>query len=85
LKSTIIIAAISSRIYVQAAVDAGFDVIAIDAFCDVDTQQLAKQVLKVPVNNGQFDAEMLLNNLKKIDLNGIDGVMAPGLRQRPSC
>jgi uncharacterized protein len=68
VKPIIIIAAISSRVYVQAAVQAGFDVIAIDAFCDVDTQQLAKKVLQVPVENGQFNAVQLLAVLDKIDL-----------------
>jgi uncharacterized protein len=69
LKSTIIIAAISSRAYVQAAVQAGFEVIAIDAFCDVDTQLAAKKVLQVPIENGQFVAEAFLQALRKLDLN----------------
>ena len=41
------IAAIASRAYVEAAAGAGFTVIAIDAFCDVDTQKNAQKVLQV--------------------------------------
>lgn len=44
----------------QAAVDAGFEVIALDAFSDVDTKKLAKKVIQIDVKNGQFDSEQLL-------------------------
>jgi len=67
--NTIIIAAISSRCYVQAAIDAGFEVIAIDAFADVDTQNLAKKMIQIEVNDGQFDSQQLLQALTQIDLN----------------
>ena len=70
----IIVAAISSRAYVQAAIHAGFEVIAIDAFADVDTQKYAKQVLQVPVNNGQFEADAFLKVLQKIDLKKYSGL-----------
>ena len=66
--NTIIIAAISSRCYVQAAIDAGFEVIAIDAFADMDTQNLAKEVIQIEVNDGQFDPQQLLHALNQIDL-----------------
>jgi uncharacterized protein len=66
-KPQIIIAAIASRAYVQAAVNAGFDVIAIDAFCDVDTQMLALQTLKVDTKNGSFIFESLNKALSQID------------------
>ena len=69
MKQTIIIAAISSRAYVQAAFEAGFDVIAIDAFADVDTQATCKQVFQVEVKNGQFNAQQLIVTLNKIDLS----------------
>ncbi|MES2579377.1 MAG: ATP-grasp domain-containing protein [Pseudomonadota bacterium] len=72
--NTIVIAAISSRSYVQAAVDAGFEVIAIDAFADVDTQKLAKKVIQIDVNHGQFDAQQLLDVLNQIDLNHCIGL-----------
>lgn len=72
--NTIIIAAISSRCYVQTAVDAGFEVIAFDAFADVDTQKLAQNVIQIQVNNGQFDAKQLLQVLNEIDLSNCIGL-----------
>jgi uncharacterized protein len=74
LKQTIIIAAISSRIYVQAAIHAGFEVIALDAFCDVDTQKIAKNVIKILLKNGQFVADDFLQTLQKIDLTNVFGL-----------
>ena len=73
-KKQIIVAAISSRAYVQAAVHAGFEVIAIDAFADVDTQKYAEQVLQVSVNNGQFETDAFLKVLQKIDLKKYSGL-----------
>lgn len=70
--NTIIIAAISSRSYVQAAVEAGFEVIALDAFADVDTKKFAK-VIQLDVNNGQFHSEQLLQALKQLDLSSCIG------------
>ena len=69
MKPTIIIAAIASRAYAQAAVRAGFEVIAIDAFNDVDTQISCKQVFQIDMQNGQFDATQLLAVLDKIELS----------------
>ncbi len=66
--NTIIIAAISSRIYVQAAIEARFEVIAIDAFADVDTLNIAKKVIQLDVVNGQFERELLLKSLTEIDI-----------------
>ena len=73
-KPRIIIAAISCRAYVQAAVDAGFDVIAIDAFCDIDTQKLALQTLKVAVHNGHFEAESFNTVFAQIDYTDVLGM-----------
>jgi uncharacterized protein len=69
----VIIAAISSRAYVQAAVDAGFQVIAIDAFADADTRVLAQAVIKVDLIEGQFHRQQLLRVLKSIDLQSCLG------------
>jgi uncharacterized protein len=74
LKQTIIIAAISSRIYLQAAVQAGFEVIVMDAFCDVDSQKLAKKTILIPLINGQLDAQSLLEQLLKLDLSAVFGL-----------
>jgi uncharacterized protein len=74
LKPTIIIAALSSRAYVQAAAAAGFEVIAIDAFCDVDTQKMAKKVLQVKVKNGHFETDSFYNALSQIDCENMLGL-----------
>jgi uncharacterized protein len=73
-KPQIIIAAIASRAYVQAVVDAGFEVIAIDAFCDVDTQKLALQTLKVDALNGSFQAEEFYKALTQINCKNVLGM-----------
>lgn len=65
-KPIIIIAAISSRPYVKAAVDAGYDVIAIDAYLDQDTQSMAKQCYYVPCVNQQFDAQSMLDAISLV-------------------
>ena len=72
--NTIIIAAISSRAYVQAAANAGFEVIAIDAFADCDTQLAAKQVLQAPIEHGQFVATNFLAILHNIGLSDCVGL-----------
>ena len=73
-KPRIIIAAISSRAYVHAAVAAGFNVIAIDAFCDVDTQAQALQTLQVPAINGSFDAGAFNAAITQIDCTNVLGM-----------
>ena len=70
----LIIAAISSRAYVQAAVDAGYSVVAIDAFCDLDTQKIAQKVLQVKLENGQFVAEDFYAALNTLDLSNALGL-----------
>lgn len=85
MASTLIIAAISSRAFVQAATQAGFKVIAIDAFADVDTQQNAAEVWKVPVIDGQFDADSLLKILSKKDLSDCLGIcFGAGFEAQPN-
>ncbi len=58
----------------QAAVNAGFKVVAIDAFADLDTQKLAMQVHQCKIKNNQFDAEEFLEHLLKINLNDCLGL-----------
>lgn len=72
-KQTLIIAAISSRPYVKAAVLAGYDVIAIDGFADVDTQCLAKAAYKVGVQDGKIDALELQNLLPTLNSQHVAG------------
>lgn len=73
-KSAIIIAAISSRAYVKSAVEAGFEVFSIDAFCDVDMQKLACDVRKINMNEYGFVAEELLKILDELDLSQFAGL-----------
>ena len=70
----IIIAALSSRAYVNAAVQAGFEVLAIDAFCDVDTQKLAIATHQIGFDARGFNSAELLKVLKSLDLSGFQGI-----------
>lgn len=72
-KPTIVIAAISSRPYVKAAVDAGFEVIAIDAYVDSDTQAMAQDCIQIECKQNQFDAEALLAALDALSHRDIQG------------
>ena len=56
-----------------AAVGAGFEVVAIDAFADVDTLQMAKKTFQVNVINGQFEHKQILSILGKLDLHECTG------------
>jgi uncharacterized protein len=47
----------SARIYAQMARREGFAVLAVDAFADVDTQQAAQQVWRLPALAGELSAE----------------------------
>jgi uncharacterized protein len=47
----------SARIYAQMARREGFEVLAVDAFADVDTQQAAQQVWRLPALAGELSAE----------------------------
>jgi predicted ATP-grasp superfamily ATP-dependent carboligase len=53
----LIIAAVSARPFVRAAKVAGFEVIAADVFCDVDTRRDVVQAVQLGYRQGGFDAE----------------------------
>jgi len=72
-KPIIIIAAISSRPYVKAAIDAGFEVIVMDAFIDKDTQEMSKSCYQLEYQENQLQAENLLRVLNQIDLTVVNG------------
>ena len=72
-KKTVVIAAVSSRPYLEAAVNSGFDVIAIDAFADQDTQRLAQRLLKLNVNDGLIDGDTILNYLSSLEQKNLVG------------
>ncbi len=67
---SLIIAAISSRAYVKAAVEAGFEVVAIDAFADVDTAKLAQKTFQVALKDGQFELQSILDVLRDYSCAG---------------
>lgn len=84
-KGKIIIAAIASSAYVKAAVVAGFEVVAIDAFVDIDTQRLAKHCYQIALNGNQLDANQLINILDNIDLQSFVGFCyGAGFEQTPA-
>jgi uncharacterized protein len=72
-KPKIIIAAISSRPYVQSAVNAGFEVLALDAFNDVDTQKLAFESRQLNLSDFGLNAVELLRILDSCELNQFVG------------
>jgi len=72
-KPKIIIAAIASRPYVQAAVAAGFDVVAIDAFADVDLQKLATVCYQLTWDDGELNSQQLFDVLDSLDLQQFTG------------
>lgn len=69
----VIVAAIASSAYVKAAVEAGFDVVSIDAFVDIDTQRLAKHCYQIDLYENQLDNEQLLKVLDSLDLQQFVG------------
>ncbi len=71
----IIIAALSARAFVADAVVAGYEVIAIDAFADVDTQNMAKQTIAVKQDYGNFDKADFLQKLAEIDCSQVAGFL----------
>lgn len=73
-KQTVLIVAISARPYIQAAFQAGYRVIAIDAFNDLDAEQYTLQMHCVSVNELGFDALALEATLNSLDWNAIDGI-----------
>ncbi len=72
-KKKIIIAAVASRAYVKAAVAAGFDVVAIDAFADQDLQRLATHCYQIQLHDSQLDSQQLLAVLDGLDLKQFAG------------
>jgi predicted ATP-grasp superfamily ATP-dependent carboligase len=74
-KKPLIIAATSARAYAQAAVTCGYEVIALDAFADRDTQQVTKQSFKLKIHDWQLDAEDFKRVFTQINLDEIDGFL----------
>lgn len=72
---TIIIAAVSARPFVKAAAAAGYNVVALDAFADVDTRQMAKQTLRISYADGRFDEQELVGALQSLQSEDVAGLV----------
>ena len=72
-KQTLVIAAITSRPYVEAAVTAGYEVIAVDCFVDADTKRLAKSTHQIDLQDGQLNAEQVLATVLALNLKNVAG------------
>lgn len=75
----------SARPFVQAAVAAGYEVIALDAFADQDTATLASSLHALKYDDGGFDASDLEAVLKALTLQGSLGlVYGSGFETQPA-
>ena len=72
---TIIIAAVSARPFVKAAAAAGYNVITLDAFADVDTCQIAKQTFRIGYADGRFNQQELVQFLQDLQSEDIAGLV----------
>ncbi len=83
-KESILIIALSSRPFVEAAVNAGYAVTAIDAFADVQTTKLADRVIAVAYGESGFHANDLLAAIDALDLSDFAGfVYGSGFEAQP--
>ncbi len=71
----IVIAATSARGYAQAAVAGGYEVIALDAFADADTRQIATQTFKLKMSGRGVDADDFKRIFAQINFDDIDGFL----------
>lgn len=69
----VLIAAVSSRPFVKAAAQAGYEVTAIDVFADADTQRYAEHVYKVEYANSGFEPKHFEAVLDSLDLKQFEG------------
>lgn len=80
----VLIAAISSRPFVKAAVTAGYQVIAFDVFADIDTQAAAEYVEQIEYDDSGFDPRQFKLALEQIDVTEIVGfVYGSGFESQP--
>ncbi len=77
MSPTLAVAGLSARLLVQAAVDDGFDVLALDLFGDADTRALSRRWWPVGVPGSfQIDADLLLAALAAAGLDdGLDDAL----------
>lgn len=79
MKSIIIIAAISSRVYVQAAVDAGYEVIALDAFADADVRAIARHTVLLTMPEQVLDETEFKRTFLQLNLSDVHGFLYASL------
>ena len=79
MKPIVIIAAISSRVYVQAAVDAGYEVIALDAFADADVRAIARHTVLLTMPEQVLDEVEFKHTFLQLDLSNIHGFLYASL------
>lgn len=63
---TLIVLAHSARTIAQAAKQAGYEVIAVDAFSDLETQDACLITHQVPLNEWRFDLSVLVKSLDQL-------------------
>lgn len=71
----LIIAAVSARAFVQAAVRAGHEVVALDAFADEDTRRAARKTYRLTYGRGSFYAAEFKQTLQELGGFEADGLV----------
>lgn len=71
----VVIAAVSARAYVHAAQQAGYEVIALDAFADVDMAQVAMRSYQLSYSHGRFDKHDFERVLSELDFTDVQAVV----------
>jgi predicted ATP-grasp superfamily ATP-dependent carboligase len=83
-KKKLLIIAVSARPYVQAAKLAGFEVTAIDGFCDQETRASATETYLVPCDGVGFDAGVLIELISSLEVDGYIGfIYGAGFEMQP--
>jgi len=83
-KRKLLIIAVSARSYVQSAKLAGFEVTAIDGFCDQETRASATETYLVPCGEIGFDADILIDLIASLKMDGYIGLIyGAGFEMQP--
>lgn len=82
---SILVIALSARMYAEALHLAGFKVTVIDGFADFDTRAVAQSVLMVPIHAKGFDAIALISVIKTLPLERFSGFLyGSGFEAQPA-
>jgi uncharacterized protein len=83
-KNTVLVASVCARPYVISLLQAGYQVLAIDIFKDVEIQKLTKHCYQVKLNNSGFDKLAFKAVLNQIDWSEVIGfVYGSGFESAP--